>query len=542
MVKIPNKIKSLFYDPSSDSVRGLLKSIGVIHKKILKHTDLSKGTLLSGNKSYLSLIQSSIIPKNGLSEMELAELIADSFKGAPRWHSPSTMFNVAPPPLLETVASTTLISLYNPNIVYDTASGEIAIVEQKVIKAIAEYIGWDWKKAGGSFVFGGKATTLNAVKLGLDKCSEKSSKFGIKENIIVLSTKVCHPSHLAIGNLLGIGSENVIRLNVDSNTRVDIKEMEQVMRGAIRDKKKIAAIIISGGTTNDMVVDPIKKVVRLRNKLVKELRMNYKPHVHVDAVVGFPWVFFKDYNMKKNSLGIENNAKDKIDRIVRNLCDLNFADSFGADFHKMGFCPYISSVFMVKDKSLFYKGKDMNVRFGQYTPFEYTIENSRPASGPMSAYIALNLLGISGFQILIAHHTEVAVDLEKLLEKTGEFEIVNRNHYGFAIMFVPRIPKWIVFKNFEQEASIRNLYVATFIKRLKKAGDPFYIDVVPEYSSGGTQYPYRCLKAYIMSPHSNSKSNSKFVSFMLGMKKQIDREFDFSYKKGPSVGHPHPLK
>jgi glutamate/tyrosine decarboxylase-like PLP-dependent enzyme len=542
MVKISSKIKKLFYDPDTDSIRGLLKNIDVIHRKILKYTDLSKGTLLSKSENYASLIEDFTIPQEGLPETKLAELIADSFKGAPRWHSPFTMFNVAPPPLLETVASTALTSLYNPNIVYDTASGEIAIVEQKVIKAIAEYIGWDWKKAGGSFVFGGKATTLNGVKLGLDKCSKKSATLGVKEDIIVLSTKVCHPSHPAIGSLLGIGSENVIRLDVDSNTQVDIKEMEKVIRDAVKSGKKIAAIVISGGTTNDMTVDPIKEVVKLRDRLVDELSMDYKPHVHVDTVVGFPWIFFKDYDMEKNPLNINENAKEKIHKIVKNLRDLNLADSFGADFHKMGFCPYISSVFIVKDKFPFYKGKDVNVKFGQYTPFEYTIENSRPASGPMSAYVALNLLGIKGFQILIAHHTEVAVDLEKSLEETGQFEIINKDHWGSAVMFVPKMPKQVTFKNHEQEANIRNSYTTIFVETLKKMNNPFYIDIVPEYSSGGVQYSYKSLKIYIMSPFSDKKTNSEFVSFMLNLKKKIDSEFNFSCKRKPSIEYSHPLK
>lgn len=542
MVKIPNNIKKLFYNPETDSIKSLLKNIDAIHNKILRNTDLSKSTLLSKDESYASLIQASVIPEEGLSETKLAELIANSFKGAPRWHSPFTMFNVAPPPLLETVASTTLTSLYNPNIVYDTASGEIAIVEQKVIKAIAEYIGWDWKKAGGSFVFGGKATTLNGVKLGLEKCSEESAMKGVKEDIIVLSTKVCHPSHPAIGSLLGIGSENVIRLNVNSDTQVDINEMEETIKDAVKKEKKIAAIVISGGTTNDMTVDPIKEVVELRDRLATQLRMSYKPHVHVDTVVGFPWIFFKDYDMEKNPLNIDKGTKEKIGKIVKNLRDLNLADSFGADFHKMGFCPYISSVFIVKDKSPFYKGKDVSVKFGRYTPFEYTIENSRPASGPMSAYIALNLLGIRGFQILIAHHTEVAVNLEEALEKTGQFKIINKSHWGSAVMFVPKISEKITFKNREQETYIRNLYTTIFTETLKKMGNPFYIDVVPEYSSGGVQYPYKALKIYIMSPYSDKKTNAKFVSFMLNLKKKIDLKFDFHCRKKSSIEYSHPLK
>jgi len=72
--------------------------------------------------------------------------------------------------------------------------------------------------------------------------------------------------------------------------------------------------------------------------------------------------------------------------------------------------------------------------------------------------------------------------------------------------------------------------------------NPFYIDIVPEYSSGGVQYSYRSLKIYIMSPFSDKKSNSKFVSFMLNLKKKIDSEFDFNCKRKPSIEYSHPLK
>lgn len=542
MIKISNKIKNLFYNPETDSIKGLLKSIEAIHTKVIEMTDLSKGTLPSQCENYSPLIEGFVMPEDGLPEKKLEELIADSFKGIPRWHSPRTMFNVAPPPILHTVASNTLTSLYNPNIVYNTASGEIAIVEQKVIKAIAEYVGWDWKEAGGSFVFGGKATTLYGVKLGIERCSEKASSLGIKEDIIVLSTKVCHPSHPAIGGLLGIGSENVIRLNVDSENQIDLKEMQEVIENAIKKGKKIATIIISGGTTNDMVVDPIKEVVELRDRLVDQLGLNYKPHVHVDSVVGFPWIFFKDYNMEENYLDIDSVAKEKIYKIVKNLRNLDYVDSFGIDFHKMGFCPYVSSLFMVKDKTSFYKGKDGVVKLGRYTPFEYTIENSRSASGPMSAYIALNSLGVKGFQVMIAHHTEVAIDLENALENTRQFKIINKTGLGSAIMFVPKIPENVSFKNPEEEAYVRNAYTTIFIDTLKKMGNPFYLDMVPEYSSGGTQYPYRALKIYIMSPYSDKDTNSEFVLFILDLKKKIDLEFDFNYKKNSSTEYSHPLK
>ncbi|MFC1651998.1 pyridoxal phosphate-dependent decarboxylase family protein [Patescibacteria group bacterium] len=542
MAKIPSKIKKLFYNPTNDSVDLLIKNIRKTHAEIIQNTDLSKGTLLSKYENYTHLIKNFSIPNIGIAEEDLPKIIADSFKGAPRWHSPRTMYNVAPSPLLPTVAGAALTSLYNPNILWDTAAGEIAIVEQKVIKAIAEYIGWDWRKAGGSFVFGGKATTMYGIKLGLKKCSGNSSSLGVKGDIIVLSTKACHPSHLSDGDWLGVGSNNVTRLKINSENQVDIGEMQRVIENAVKKGKKIATIIISGGTTNDMVVDPIKEVAELRDKLTDQLGLKYKPHLHVDTVVGFPWIFFKDYDMDKNLLKIDEVTKEKISKIVENLRNLNYADSFGIDFHKMGFCPYISSLFMVKDKKSFYKDKTDAEEFGQYTPFAYTIENSRPGNGPLSAYIALSLLGVKGFQTIIAHNVEVATDLQKKLENTDQFKIVNKTGLGCSIIFSPKMPEFVKFKNPEEKLNIQNSYATIFMDTLRKMGNPFYLDLLPEYSTGAVVCPHKALKAYIMSLYSSVKSNSEFVDFMVGLKKEIDQKFDFTNGNSSSAKHSHPLK
>lgn len=539
MIRMPRTIKELFYNPRSDSIRGLVKSIKKTHAEILKKTDIQKGNLASKLVSDEVAIDSFNIPENPLQEGFFPPLISDLFQGVSRWHSPCTMYNVAPPPILPTVLTKAITSLYNPNLALQTASGKSLLTEQKVIKAIAAYIGWNRKKAGGIFTWGGKATTMYGIKLGLYNCSPHSAAQGVKEDVIVLSTVSGHPSHISDAEWLGIGTANIIRLETDKNTRVNLKEMERVMREAIRAGKKIAAIIISGGTTNDMVVDPIAKAVNLRDRLVQELKLSYTPHVHVDAVVAFPWIFFKSYDFKKNVLNIDIKALGRLSKIVKNLKDLYRADSFGVDFHKMGFCPYASSVFMVKDEKTLTNNK------GDYNwPFLYSMENSRPADGPNTAYVALNALGVKGFQYLIGHLTEITLHLQNELEKTEAFELLNKTSLGLATMFIPRLPKNISFSNPREEVAVRNLYTAKFIDKLTKLGNPYYIDQIPSYSTGSKMYPYTSLKTYVMSPYSNKKANVEFVSFMVKLKKEIDSRFNFASNQciPSNLDSPHPLK
>ena len=538
MTVLSKEIRNLFYNPESDSISSLLKDIEDAHAEILKITDLSRCTLSSKSESAKSIIRGFKIPNEGLSKEHHASLIAELFHGVCRWHSPNSMYNVVTSPIIPTVTAKTFTSLYNPNLCMDTACGDSLIIEQKVIKAIAEYIGWKWQDAGGVFTWGGKATIMYGIKMGLKNCSPDSSEKGVKEDIIVLSTASGHPAHKQDVDWLGIGINNMFKIKIGNDSRVDLCEMEKVIKDKTKEGKKIAAIIISGGSTNNMVVDPIEKVVELRDRLVKELGLSYVPHVHVDAVVAFPWIFFKDYDFKLNPLGVNSIALERISEIIKYLKDLNRADSFGIDFHKMGFCPYVSCVFMVKNKKALYK----NSEFWKW-PFKYSIENSRPGDGPNSAYVALNVLGVTGFQNLVAYLTEMAVDLQNKLLETGDFEIINMNALGVCVIFVPCLPENIIFANQKDEANVRNNYTSYLLKRIYDSGNPYYIDEMPSNSTGANPYPLYSLKAYIMSSYSSPESNVKFVQFLVELKKDIDLKFDFAdANMDLESEHPHPLK
>lgn len=540
MVDISKDTQSLFYDPSTDSVDSLIHDIQETHSQILAMTDTLKGTLAPSTSDKSEAIRQFTIPQTGIKKDASSKLIAELFHGVSRWHSPHTMYNVAPSPVLPAVVGKVFTSLYNPNLVMDTASGESLLTEQKVISAIATYIGWDTATAGGSFTFGGKATTIYGIKTGLKNIDPTSNSEGVKGNAVVLSTNAGHPSHISDAGWVGIGTDNVFRLTTDQNGRIDLDALEKAIINTVESDKKIATIIISGGSTNNMVVDPIQKVADLRDKLRHELNLDYSPHIHVDAVVGFPWIFFKDYDFKQNPLDITDAAAKRINQVINDLRGLEAADSFGIDFHKMGFCPYVSSLFMIKDKELFSGSNDPTK-----SPFSYTIENSRSGDGPNSAYIALNVLGEEGFQRIIAHLTEVAIDLQNKLEEKGTFQVVNKDGLGASVMYVPHLPSDIQFDNTQDELTIRNKYTLSFIKRLTDLGNPYYIDKVPGNATGANPYPYTALKSYVMSPYANEATNNEFVSYMNAMKVDIDKEFQLTldhHSNQETVEFDHPLK
>jgi glutamate/tyrosine decarboxylase-like PLP-dependent enzyme len=50
---------------------------------------------------------------------------------------------------------------------------------------------------------------------------------------------------------------------------------------------KISSIILNGGTTYNHTIDEIKAIVDLRNYMTEKYELDYKPHIHVDSVIGW---------------------------------------------------------------------------------------------------------------------------------------------------------------------------------------------------------------------------------------------------------------
>ena len=105
------------------------------------------------------------------------------------------------------------------------------------------------------------------------------------------------------------------------------------------------------GTTDSFGLDDLTSITTLRDTLVNEFQLDYKPHIHADAVIGWAWSVFNDYDVEKNPLGFRPRTIRALAGACRRIRHLSTADSVGIDFHKTGFAPYISSLVLVKNRA-----------------------------------------------------------------------------------------------------------------------------------------------------------------------------------------------
>jgi len=203
----------------------------------------------------------------------------------------------------------------------------------------------------------------------------------------------------------------------------------------------VAAIIPTIGTTDAFGIDDLAAIVRLRDDLVIEYALDYVPHIHADAVIGWAWAVFRDYDFDDNPLGFHARTVRSLTDSLERIDSLQMADSIGIDLHKTGYAPYISSVFLAKNRSdlaLLSRAPEQMpylYQVGHYHPGIYTLECSRPGTGALAGLASIRLLGKQGYRVLIGHTVEMAEMLRERLERHDCIQVLNDYNYGPVTLF-----------------------------------------------------------------------------------------------------------
>lgn len=318
-----------------------------IEEKISKNLPIVEG---EWEQNYYRRNKELELNLEGIEINKLSEEMAEFFNGVIRWIHPYAFHNVKTPTNIFAVAVATMTMLYDPNLAEDKNCGNMANSEIEVIKYMAQIAGWNTDNASGYFTFGGTSTLLNAVKIGLCKVKQDSPYIGVDNSLFIICSELEHHSIDKVCNWLGIGKEGCIKIDTDSDYQLDIDKAETEIEKNIFLGKKLAAIIVCGGTTVQSIIDPIQEIINLRSRIIQKYDLEYIPHIHVDSVVTWPILFFKDYNFSNNINNFHQDALYIIEKMYNELKSIQKVDSFGVDFHKTGFCPFSSSLFMVKEK------------------------------------------------------------------------------------------------------------------------------------------------------------------------------------------------
>ena len=463
----------------------------------------------------------------------------------PNWNNPGTMINVIPSVNLAALASSNYFRGLNPNFAQDTYAGFSILAELEVVKYISDLIGWNYKKSMGVFTFGGKATNLYATKIALSKCDAGISEDGCERGrYFVLTSANAHPCHYEVCDWLGLSKKACIEIPCLDDGSVNLVKLEEIVRGELDAGRVFLGCNLNGGSTNELYVDPIGEISQIIERVVGDYKLSYRPHLHVDSVIGWVFLFFSRYDFKKNPLSIDLDALKKIRKVSELVKDFRHADSIGIDFHKTGFCPYISSLFVCKNRKDYfalspekYQSID-EMEYGNYNPYQTTLELTRSSEGAIAALVALKTMGVEGFQQVYARMIEGAECFRKKLGERKDTCVINDNSGWMATLFVLKPEQYEgldlneLLKLGEEEQNRIKKYNVNFAKyvRAMARDERTWIAFTSSRSHlvPGTNVSFGTLKAYPMSVFFDKESVGKIMI-------ELDRLLE-SYKRLASDG------
>jgi len=468
--------------------------------------------------------------------------LVDFLQGMTIWGHPRTQVNVVPPTAIPGIMGQLFASIYNPNVLWDELSHRLAAAEVEVASMCSTLIGYDLTKAGGVFTFGGTGTTFYGVKLGIEKAQPGAFRDGVKGDLKVVTSDAAHNAKFRALGWLGLGTRNYVAVPTDEDNSMGLVELETTLRRLLDAGDRIACIIATMGTTDAFGIDNLDFIVNLRDRLAEEYRLPYRPHIHADAVIGWAWAVFNDYDFIGNPMGFPP-------RTLRSLWDAHFgiralclADSVGVDFHKTGYVPYTSSLVLCKDRqdlSLVSRDKEAMphlFHFGSHHPGIFTMESSRSSGAVLAALANIIFFGKEGFRAILGHIVSVAEVLRDYLEKTPHTALVNDYNYGPVTLFrvYPEgIDAKTTFRLEKAGASAAgglkanndyNRKIFAALRRQMEGGEGVAVSITESCRPAPDGTPILAIKSFVMSPFAGDEAMKRLMTGIEDARRDVARD------------------
>ncbi len=222
-------------------------------------------------------------------------------------------------------------------------------------EAVAEIAGlFGWKSFLGHLTGGGTMANLEALWI--------AGKLNPQKTII--ASEQAHYTHQRISDVLRLPFESV---PCDDHARMDPDALERRLK-----KGNVGTVVATMGTTGSGSVDPLEKIVALKNK--------YEFRLHADSAYGGYFVL-----------------ADNLSEHTRNAFDcLHEADSIVVDPHKHGLQPYGCGCILFKDPAVgrFYKHDSPYTYFSSSELHlgEISLECSRPGAAATALWATQKML------------------------------------------------------------------------------------------------------------------------------------------------------
>ncbi|MCP3874010.1 MAG: aminotransferase class V-fold PLP-dependent enzyme [Desulfobacteraceae bacterium] len=253
----------------------------------------------------------------------------------------------------------------------------------------------------GVLTHGGSIANLTALLTARNHMDNSIREEGNSSDLAILVPDTSHYSVAKAAGIIGIGENNVIRLETDANGRVIISKISNAFQTAVNKGKRIVTLVANACSTGTGLYDPIDEIA----DICKEKGVWF----HVDGAHGGAALFSDKY-------------KPYLKGILK-------ADSMIIDAHKMLRTPTICAALLVKNAAtldhtfehtasyLFHDKKQPGFDFiGQ------AIECTKAGLG-LKFYMTVAAIGEKGIEAYIDHTFDLTRQAYEYIRTQPDFDV-----------------------------------------------------------------------------------------------------------------------
>ncbi|MFS0660945.1 aspartate aminotransferase family protein [Niallia alba] len=476
---------------------------------------------------YNRIIQKADVPTTGV---PMDEVMAELLKlvDGHRYVNRNYVANAAPLPNIASIIGNLVMVLVNGNNLWDVEGPAAATAEVEVTSMLSKLIGYDENLSAGYTTWGGQGAVFNSLRLAIARYAPTSNQVGIPRNLYCFCSELSHYSLYKSVEAAGIGVENMIRVKVNHDHSMDIEDLKEKMEQVIAKGGVPLYVLATMGTTDTFGIDNLEEIKQVAEEL--ESKHCLSPiYIHADTAMGGMYTFFNNYDFESNPLGLEDNIKEVLKSYQQKFKHIKLADSMVFDFHKLGQTPYITSLFLIKNReNLKYVDLDEeetpyvgNRGYGSYHT-GYTLECSRMGSA-MAIYASLLAFGMEGYQKLLANYIRVNIKFrETLTKEISNVAITNEISPITTFRFYPEEPKWKDEWNgllTAEEMIEINQFNDEFAEVIGAERDTVFYgntkkQCLVESANSSKRIPVYAHKFFTISPYSTVEEVDRYVEFL----------------------------
>ncbi|MCP4143938.1 MAG: aminotransferase class I/II-fold pyridoxal phosphate-dependent enzyme [bacterium] len=347
------------------------------------------------------------------------------------------MMNPAPLPIA--IFADALCSAMNQNAASWRHAPAATAVEKRVVRWFCDLFGMG-DESFGTLVPGGSHANITGLKLALNKSLDRDIGTWDEDNcphlaemakLRIYVSDQAHYSFRKAVDILGLCHGQLSKLPVDHLYRIDIQQLENLIKEDIANGLKPCCIVGIAGTTNTGSIDKLD--------LLADLAEKYNCWYHVDAAYG-------------GAVMLSDKYRHMLDGIQR-------ADSITVDPHKWFYTPFEAGGILVKDGDFLRKGflvrpeyymekqeaDERSFHHGDKVNFfQYGISGSRRFNA-LKLWMTMKMVGRNKYAEWIEKDIELARVLAGLLQQTDEFELTGPNTLGICTF------RWVPDSNLSEE-------------------------------------------------------------------------------------------